>query len=116
MYFFSVFTLSDVDGNVFIPSDVGMETREILVNYLGAFTLLDVDEKVFAPLMWVRKHVKLCFNCLIRGLVHSIHFWPLMIVAGSYVLLWRLIPYKSVQMISRVVSPYYICNYKHTSK
>ena len=54
--------------------------------------------------------------CLILNLMYSVHFWPSTTVAGSCGLLWRLIPYKRVQMISRLVSFYYICNYEHTSR
>ena len=48
--FFSVFTLSDVDGNVFTSLDVGMETHEIMLNHLGVSILLDMDGNVFALL------------------------------------------------------------------
>ena len=45
--YLSVFTLLDVDGNIFTLSDVGIETREIVLKHLGVFTLLDVDGNVF---------------------------------------------------------------------
>ena len=48
--YLSVFTLLDVDGNVFTLSDVGMETHEIVPKHLGVFTLLDVDGNVFTLL------------------------------------------------------------------
>ena len=39
-----------MDGNVFTLSDVGIETREIMLKHLGVFTLLDVDGNIFTLL------------------------------------------------------------------